>query len=59
MDQKYIKLAKLYGIEIKDTPGSVIIENGIERPITDEDIDKIFGLEEFFPCEWGKKPKKN
>jgi hypothetical protein len=45
MDQKYIKLAKLYGIEIKDTPGSVIIENGIERPITDENIDKIFGLE--------------
>jgi hypothetical protein len=45
MDQKTIELANLYGIEISDTPGCKIVENGVERLATEKDVDKIFGFE--------------
>jgi len=46
MDQKVIELVNLYGIEISDTPGCKITENGVERLATEEDVNKIFGFKE-------------
>jgi hypothetical protein len=47
MDQKLVELANLYDIETSDIPGCKIIENGTEKLVTENDVNKIFGLEEF------------
>ena len=46
MEQKIIELANLYDVEISDTPGCKIVENGVERLATKDDADKIFRFNE-------------
>lgn len=45
MEQKIIELVNLYDVEISDTPGCKIVENGVERLATKNDVDKIFGFD--------------
>lgn len=44
------KLAKIYRLEVRDEPGSVIVEDdGTERPISKEDVATLLDISHFEP----------
>ena len=45
MDKDLLELAELYGLEVTDGPGCIIIDkNGSERPATKLDVGDAFGF---------------